>query len=170
MKIEYYKEENFLTSFWKGGTTTELLILPNSSSYQKRDFAIRLSSATVEIPFSYFTHLPKIKRFITPISNALLLEIDGKERFLLPFEWCEFLGDQKTNSYGIVRDFNLMLDETKANGWAKTLKALEETKIEVKKDMFIYFFSPYNNEKREILIKNESVHNIIFGVAWRLLN
>lgn len=55
------------------------------------------------------------------------------------------------------------------------------------------FFSPYNNveimlndrvyyieeysllivkdiEKREILIKNESVHNIIFGVAWRLLN
>jgi len=193
MKIEYYKKENFLTSFWKGGTTTELLILPNSSSYQKRDFAIRLSSATVEIPFSNFTHLPKIKRFITPISNALLLEIDGKERFLLPFEWCEFLGDQKTNSYGIVRDFNLMLDETKANGWAKTLKALEETKIEVKKDMFIYFFSPYNNveimlndrvyyieeysllivkdiEKREILIKNESVHNIIFGVAWRLLN
>jgi environmental stress-induced protein Ves len=37
------------TAKWSGGETTELFISPEGSSYKKRDFDFRLSTATVEV-------------------------------------------------------------------------------------------------------------------------
>ena len=126
--IEYYREENFKTSKWSGGKTREILLLPEGSSYQERSFCIRLSSATIDVPSSRFTHLEGVKRFITPLSHPFLLEVNGTPPFLLcPFEVFQFSGSDVVQSYGMSVDFNLMLSEGRAEGWMKTLKPASTT-------------------------------------------
>lgn len=141
MKMEYYTKDDFNTSIWQGGKTTELLILPEGASYKERNFVARLSSATIDASSSEFTILPCIKRFITPITYSFLLESNVKQAFLLrPFEVYEFSGDEKTFSYGMSRDFNLMLNSEKADGWMKTTKDKKEIVIDVKNNTLLYFF------------------------------
>lgn len=143
MKIEYYTKDNFNTSLWQGGKTTELLILPKDSSYKERNFVARLSSATIETSSSEFTILDGIKRFITPITHPFLLESNIKKTFLLkPFEVYEFQGDEKTYSYGMSQDFNLMLKREKADGWMKTIEDKKEIIVDMENETLIWFFSP----------------------------
>ena len=143
MKIEYYTKDNFNTSLWQGGKTTELLILPKDSSYKERNFVARLSSATIETSSSEFTILDGIKRFITPITHPFLLESDIKKTFLLkPFEVYEFQGDEKTYSYGMSQDFNLMLKMEKADGWMKTIEDKKEIIVDMENEALLWFFSP----------------------------
>ncbi|MGP1438971.1 MAG: HutD family protein [Treponema sp.] len=143
MKIEYYTKDNFHTSKWKGGKTTELLILPEGTSYKERNFYARLSSATIETSSSEFTILEGIKRFITPITHPFLLESDIKKTFLLkPFEIYEFSGEEKTSSYGISQDFNLMLNKEKADGWMKVAKWKTEVEIDLENEIILWFFCP----------------------------
>lgn len=143
MKIEYYTKDNFNTSLWQGGKTTELLILPKDSSYKERNFVARLSSATIETSSSEFTILDGIKRFITPITHPFLLESNIKKTFLLkPFEVYEFQGDEKTYSYGMSQDFNLMLKREKADGWMKTIEDKKEIIVDVENETLLWFFSP----------------------------
>ena len=142
MKIEYYTKNNFSTSSWQGGKTTELLILPKEANYKERNFIARLSSATIETSSSEFTTLHNIKRFITPITAPFLLESNIKETFLLkPFEVYEFSGDERTFSYGMSQDFNLMVDTQKADGWMKTSKDKKEVIIDIKNSKILFFFS-----------------------------
>lgn len=143
MKIEYYTKDNFNTSSWKGGKTTELLILPKEASYKEMNFIARLSSATIDSSSSEFTTLKGIKRFITPITHPFLLESDIKKTFLLkPFEVYEFSGDEKTFSYGMSQDFNLMLNRQKTDGWMKTTKNKKEIIINVEDNTTLWFFCP----------------------------
>ena len=143
MKIEYYTKDNFNTSLWQGGKTTELLILPKDSSYKERNFVARLSSATIETSSSEFTILDGIKRFITPITHPFLLESNIKKTFLLkPFEVYEFQGDEKTYSYGMSQDFNLMLKMEKADGWMKTIEDKKEIIVDMENETLLWFFSP----------------------------
>ena len=143
MKIEYYTRDNFHTSTWKGGKTTELFILPERASYKERNFIARLSSATIEISSSEFTMLNGIKRFITPITHPFLLESNIKKTFLLkPFEVYEFSGDEKTCSYGMSQDFNLMIDSKKADAWMKSIKNKKEIVINVENISLLWFFVP----------------------------
>ena len=142
MKIEYYTKDNFNTSLWQGGKTTELLILPKDSSYKERNFVARLSSATIETSSSEFTTLDGIKRFITPMTHPFLLESNIKKTFLLkPFEVYEFQGDEKTYSYGMSQDFNLMLKREKADGWMKTIEDKKEIIVNVENETLLWFFS-----------------------------
>ena len=143
MKIEYYTRDNFHTSTWKGGKTTELFILPERASYKERNFIARLSSATIETSSSEFTMLNGIKRFITPITHPFLLESNIKKTFLLkPFEVYEFSGDEKTCSYGMSQDFNLMIDSKKADAWMKSIKNKKEIVINVENISLLWFFVP----------------------------
>lgn len=143
MKIEYYTRDNFHTSTWKGGKTTELFILPEGASYKERNFIARLSSATIEISSSEFTMLNGIKRFITPITYPFLLESNIKKIFLLKqFEVYEFSGDEKTCSYGMSQDFNLMIDSKKADAWMKAIKNKKEIVINVENISLLWFFVP----------------------------
>ena len=143
MTIEYYTKNNFNTSVWQGGKTTELLILPEGSNYKERNFALRLSSATIESSTSDFTILHGIKRFITPITYPFLLESNIKKTFLLkPFEVYEFAGDEKTCSYGMSQDFNLMLNTEKADGWMKTIRNKKEFNIDVYDESIFWLFCP----------------------------
>ena len=58
MEITAISRKDATTSNWSGGSTTEFYIYPPQSSYSQRDFAIRISSATVDVESSEFTLLP----------------------------------------------------------------------------------------------------------------
>ena len=61
--IEKKTCEDYLSTKWSGGQTTELLVEPDSSSLAKRDFDFRLSTATVTmntVEFSDFTGYQRI--------------------------------------------------------------------------------------------------------------
>lgn len=104
------KEDDYITTEWSGGKTTQLFIYPEDSNYKELNFKFRLSSATVELEKSEFTKLEGVDRFITPLDNELKLTHNHKDYISLkPFEVYKFDGGINTTSYGKVRDFNLML-------------------------------------------------------------
>lgn len=111
MKILHLKQEDFATSHWSGGTTTQLLIWPEGASYASREFSVRISSATVELPVSDFTPLPGVTRYITPLSGGFTLTHPGKApHSMAPLaEPYRFSGEEMTHCVGKATDFNLML-------------------------------------------------------------
>ncbi|MGJ0846101.1 HutD family protein [Tissierella praeacuta] len=143
------KENDYITTEWSGGKTTQLFIYPEDSNYDARNFKFRLSSATVELGESEFTKLEGIHRFITPLNGELKLTHNHKDYInLKPFEIYEFDGGINTTSYGIVKDFNLML----GNGVKGELESIyidrEYSLIKENQSNFneiFYFIYAYNN-------------------------
>lgn len=110
MNIIHLKPENFKTSCWSGGKTTELYLYPEIGSYARRDFQVRISSATVELAESDFTPLPGVERYITPLQGSFTLYQDGRVISLSPLsDPYRFSGDTPTHCIGTATDFNLML-------------------------------------------------------------
>lgn len=68
----------YKTSSWSGGKTTEIFIYPPNSSYQARDFQIRISSATVEVGESNFTKLPDYNRVLMILLGQLEINHTGE--------------------------------------------------------------------------------------------
>lgn len=135
-KISIKKSDEFLTSTWSGGTTTQLYIYPEDGNYGKREFQVRISSATVDVVKSEFTSLPKVKRYLMIFEGHLDLIHGVNTRVELePYEVDEFDGGIPTVSYGKVVDFNLMLKDG-ADGVMETaqLEGGEEKIIEREKD------------------------------------
>lgn len=113
-------------SRWSGGSTTELFIWPPDASYEKRRFLFRISSATVETEESDFTRLPGIRRILMVLEGAVRLQCKDREPVMLhAFESYEFSGDVDTKSFGICRDFNLMMKEG-CSGRLKVMDFSEE--------------------------------------------
>lgn len=109
-KINVVTKDKIRASKWSGGITNEIYIYPEGASYKERNFSWRISSATVELDHSTFTDLPGIKRFITTLKGDMKLVHDnGPEIELKPFKIHDFDGGAKTESYGRVTDFNLMI-------------------------------------------------------------
>ncbi len=76
--IELIHNEDYKTSNWSGGTTTELAIYPVNSDYKNLNFKWRLSSAKVELEESTFTYLPNTSRFILSLDDPLRLQHENK--------------------------------------------------------------------------------------------
>lgn len=146
MKIQQLGTADFKTSSWSGGTTTQIFIYPPQADYAKRDFLLRISSATVDLEISHFTVLPNIQRFISPLTGDLKISHDEKYfTKLKPYEIYAFDGGIKTISAGKVRDFNVMvkngIDASVKNFFLNALSAL---KFRIAKDEIGWLFS-YNN-------------------------
>lgn len=140
--INILKEDDFNISTWSGGKTTELFIYPEDAEYSKKNFKIRISSATVELDTSNFTKLDGVYRFISPLDgNLKLTHKIGEFISLEPFQVYEFEGNIDTTSFGKVKDFNLML----ANGAKGQLKSL------------------FIDEKKEIIILANYGLNILYS-------
>jgi environmental stress-induced protein Ves len=119
MKTTLLKSEQFQRNVWSGGTTVELFVFPPESSYARRDFRIRLSSATVETETSEFTSLPGISRKLMLLSGNLTVHHEGHHsKTLRKFEVDQFEGDWKTSSIGQCTDFNFM---TSGNTWGNMM-------------------------------------------------
>lgn len=111
MRILHLTPKEYKTSQWSGGTTTELLIWPEGADYAKREFQVRISSATVELTESDFTPLQGVVRYITPLSGGFSLTHPGCEPVVMvpmdaPYR---FSGETPTHCVGKATDFNLML-------------------------------------------------------------
>jgi len=107
--VKLIRKSEQSTTSWSGGTTTQLFIYPENSSYQERNFLFRISTATVEAEESVFTHLPGISRQIMILEGTLKLEHTSRyTKTLHKFETDSFEGDWETRGYGKVTDFNLM--------------------------------------------------------------
>lgn len=102
--------EEFKTSRWSGGSTTELYIYPEAADYKEGNFQCRISSATVEVDRSDFTSLPGVKRYLSIFSGHLdMIHGENQKVSLEPFQVDSFDGGIPTVSFGKVVDFNLML-------------------------------------------------------------
>lgn len=111
------KDEDFVTTQWSGGTTTELAISPEGALYSERDFTWRLSSAHVQEESSDFTALPDYRRLISLLDGSMDLKVEDGERFSLsPKEIFPFDGALRVKSFGRCLDFNLMVRKSKALG------------------------------------------------------
>lgn len=117
------KPDAFATSRWSGGTTTQLAIYPEASVYANRDFLWRLSSAKVEQETSVFTALPDYDRFITVLEGELDLKIGQETRTpLSPMQVRAFSGADLVESWGVCRDFNLMVRRGSCQGEMRALR------------------------------------------------
>lgn len=109
MSVAIKTKEDYIVSNWSGGSTTQLYLYPPASSYARRDFLIRVSSATVELERSTFTCLPGVDRIILPLHGQLhLFYQDHGERLLQPYQQDHFDGGWNTESVGRATDFNVM--------------------------------------------------------------
>lgn len=154
-KANYYivKKNNAVTTTWSGGTTTELFIYPKESDYTKRDFLIRVSTATVDTFESSFTSLPGFKRYIMPLSGSLTLNHNGHYKTTLkPYNVDNFLGEWDTTSFGKCIDFNLIINE-RYTGNITALKGVIRKDINL--NQFNLFYSPHSKSEIEIITKNE---------------
>jgi len=121
-------QEQYLTTLWSGGTTTQMAIAPEGAVYADRDFLWRFSSARVELEHSDFTALPDYNRLISVLDGELDMVIDGGERFKLePLTLCSFDGGVPVESWGQCTDFNLMLRKGQASGSTQSLKLTAST-------------------------------------------
>lgn len=109
MKIRSVNKDEFKTTRWSGGTTTEFFIYPPGADYQKRKFAARISSAVIEDEYSKFTELPGVTRYLALLSGETDLVANGEKIVLDPYEIVKFSGTDVVESHGTCRDFNLML-------------------------------------------------------------
>ena len=126
-RIHYACQEDFITTRWAGGSTSEYLIYPRHAAYRNRDFLWRISSATVEQEESDFTPLPDYYRYITPLKGSMSLSRNGAAAAILkPYDIHFFDGADHTRSRGTCRDFNLMLRKSRAEGSLQAL-ALSDT-------------------------------------------
>ena len=107
--ITILQADDFVTSNWSGGSTTQLYISPANASYTERNFDFRISSAKVEVPESTFTALPGVNRKLMVLEGEITLNHENKyKKTFQKFEVDTFNGDWKTTAIGTCTDFNVM--------------------------------------------------------------
>lgn len=124
MNIRIYKSEDFTSSKWTGGTTTQLAVFPEDAEYLKRNFIWRLSTATCELEETTFSKLPDYDRVLMVLKgDVVLAHQDVRVARLGELEQDRFDGGYHTKSFGKITDYNLMT----AKGNKGYLDAIELT-------------------------------------------
>jgi environmental stress-induced protein Ves len=109
MTITLLTEQDYITSQWSGGSTTQLLISPANATYAERNFDFRLSSAKVEVAESTFSTLSGVNRKLMLLDGELTVNHENHHsKTFQKFEVDTFKGDWNTTAKGICTDFNLM--------------------------------------------------------------
>lgn len=145
MRFQIIKSEKFITNKWAGGTTTQLYIFPNTSNYQERDFAFRLSTAKVELEESNFTPLPDVSRKLMVLDGKIEIRHKGHHNKILnKFDIDTFEGDWETSSKGKCIDFNLMsMGDNQGHLYSVILDEDKSHKYSIQskcKQLFIYCY------------------------------
>lgn len=123
MEWTHLTPEQYSTTRWSGGSTTQLAISPAGADYAQRDFLWRLSSAKVELDHSEFTPLPDYDRLLSTLEGGMQLKIGDKPLFTLePQMVCAFDGGTPVESWGLCTDFNLMLRKDRCQGTVQALR------------------------------------------------
>lgn len=123
-------ENEFITSDWSGGTTSQIYIDPKDANVSQKNFNFRISSATCDLDESEFTKYSEFTRYITPITGDLSLNNNGENIHINPYEVYCFDGNDKVISRGKVRDYNLIIK--KDNKGLMYSKKLEDEEVNIK--------------------------------------
>ena len=111
MKISFLPKKDSKASIWSGGLTYEYIVYPETASYADRDFAFRISSATIEKVPSEFTKFKGYYRYLVMLDNALDIEVNKEKKIYEKYEIMEFNSDDEVTSYTKGIDFNWMVSE-----------------------------------------------------------
>lgn len=147
-------KEAFAVSKWSGGTTTQLFISPENAELGRRNFDMRISSASFTTTSSKFSDFSGYTRFILPLKGTLSIRHPNREKVTLsPYEVYRFDGGAETDSENSIDciDFNLIVKrETDAD-----LEIWHENCCEhPMKKGYTYFL--YSMEEFRILFSPES--------------
>jgi uncharacterized protein len=161
IEAKIIRSENFKTTNWAGGTSTELFVYPLESDYKKRNFSFRLSTAKVEVEKSEFTSLPGISRKIIVLDGAVLLNHENHHsKQLNKFDVDTFVGEWKTTSIGKCTDFNLMtMGETKGEISELVIEKNQTADYCYKEESDWLFMYVYTGKVSvELISKNETLN------------
>lgn len=154
--FELKKKKDFNTSNWSGGSTTELYIYPENSSYKDREFLFRISTAEVSLEHSCFTSLPGYSRYIMPLKGEMELKHKGHHHIKLNlFEQDYFQGSWDTESKGKCTDFNLMLKEGLNGG----IDVIKEEAIRIKLSNEFTGFYLQKSAKVRVFKSDEEIYS-----------
>lgn len=77
MKEKIIKKEDFITTKWAGGETTQLAIYPENAVFSEKNFLWRISSATFTSTQSKFSDFSGYQRYILPLEGRLKIYHQG---------------------------------------------------------------------------------------------
>lgn len=158
-----------VVSTWKGGTTTQLCIVPESASLQERNFDLRISSATIDLERSEFSDFTGYRRYLMKLEGDITLLIDDKKVIIKTDEAFEFMGDEKVISLSKEpsRDFNVIIKKDKK----ADISIEENKKLNTNKGEYIFSlekakingkdvdkYSLYETEGEEINLQGKFIY------------
>ena len=158
MKEKIITKEDFKTTKWAGGETTQLAIYPEDADFADRDFLWRISSATFTGMESTFSDFSGYQRYLFPLEGELFVSHKGLySRELKKYEVEYFDGGWETSSNNSLdcRDYNFIV---KSEYPAKLQILGEGDKYNLKPSTMVTLFSTENfvvelgmeKDKREI--------------------
>ena len=112
MKEKIITKEDFITTKWAGGETTQLAIYPEDANFSQKDFLWRVSSATFTSTESKFSDFSGYQRYILPLEGKLRISHEGLyNRELDKYEVEYFDGSWSTFSENTLdcRDYNFIV-------------------------------------------------------------
>lgn len=162
MKEKIIRKEDFITTKWVGGETTQLVIYPENAIFSEKDFLWRVSSATFTSTESKFSDFSGYQRYILPLEGKLSICHQGLyKRELDKYEVEYFDGSWSTSSKNTFdcRDFNFIV---KSGNLAK-IQILEEGDVYILKDSRIVTMFSMNNFV--LNLSNHSDKRVINGYS-----
>jgi uncharacterized protein len=109
IKTQHLKLNDYTTTQWSGGETTEIIIYPRDANFSERKFEFRISIATIRVEQSTFTPLIGVRRTLLLLEGALQLSHNNQHTaHLTPYGQDQFLGDWETHCTGTGTDLNVM--------------------------------------------------------------
>ncbi|MNF96687.1 HutD [compost metagenome] len=176
MNISLLPKKDSKASVWSGGLTYEYMIYPETANYVNRDFAFRISSATIEQESSVFTKFKGYYRYLVMLDNCLHIEINKEKKLYEKYEIMEFNSDDEVASYTKGIDFNWMVSEKishhklqitnssqNSNAQIIILFSLHTTVIKINENP--YHLNPYD----VLVIENIKKENIMLHFSTECL-
>lgn len=155
MKEKIIKKEDFLTTKWAGGETTQLAIYPEDAIFSEKDFLWRVSSATFTSTESKFSDFSGYQRYILPLEGKLSLFHERLyNRELEKYEVEYFDGSWSTFSENTLdcRDYNFIVK----NGSSAKMQILKTGDEHLLKDSEIVTIFSMNDFVVNLVDKEET--------------
>jgi environmental stress-induced protein Ves len=177
MKISFLPKKDSKASIWSGGFTYEYMVYPETASYADRDFAFRISSATIEKVPSEFTKFKGYHRYLVMLDNSLDIEINKEKKVYEKYEIMEFNSDDEVTSYTKGIDFNWMVSEKISHHKLKIVNSIQRYNAQIiilfslqttviKINETAYDLNPYDL----LVIENPEKENIILHFSNECLS
>lgn len=109
--MNLFKIDNFQRTNHSWGFSDEFFIYPVGSSYDEKDFKIRISRIEIINCEDGFDRNVGIKRFLVPINKNLAIKFNETKMLIRKESTFRFKGEDKVESLNDGKVFNLMLSD-----------------------------------------------------------